>query len=105
MTLDSACHASTKFRTITGKCNNLNNPYWGAMSTPFSREIAVGEYNPKTDITISDGTGVDGGDYGRSTRKGKCKEKEYYISIIKTTKSHTNNTKETCILKVIFPCN
>ena len=73
--LDPICDDSTKFRTITGNCNNLNNPYWGAMSTPFSREIAVEEYNPKTDITILDGTGVDGGDYGRSTRKGKCKEK------------------------------
>ena len=40
------------------------------MSTPFAREIAVDEYNPKSDITYSDGTGVNGGDYGRSDRKG-----------------------------------
>ena len=40
------------------------------MSTPFAREIAVDEYNPKSDITYSDGTGVNGGDYGRNDRKG-----------------------------------
>ena len=72
--LDPICDGSTKFRTINGNCNNLKNPYWGAMSTPFSREIAVEEYNPKTDITISDGTGAGGG-YGISSRNGKGKEK------------------------------
>ena len=48
----------------------LQDPYLGAMSTPFAREIAVDEYNPKSDITYSDGTGVNGGDYGRNDRKG-----------------------------------
>ena len=72
--LDPICDSSMKFRTINGNCNNLKNPYWGAMSTPFSREIAVEEYNPKTDITISDGTGAGGG-YGISSRNGKGKEK------------------------------
>ena len=33
------------FRTITGVCNNLENPYWGATDTPLSREIIVGEYD------------------------------------------------------------
>ena len=70
--VDPQCDSSAQFRTINGNCNNLKRPYWGAMSTPFSREIPVGEYNPKSDITISDGTGVDGGDYtGRSDRRGK----------------------------------
>ena len=48
------CNSSSKFRTITGTCNNLNHPYWGAANTPFTREIEVGVYYPKTDIAISD---------------------------------------------------
>ena len=48
------CSSSSKFRTITGTCNNLNQPYWGAANTPFTREIEVGVYYPKTDIAISD---------------------------------------------------
>ena len=48
------CNGTSKFRTITGTCNNLNEPYWGAANTPFTREIKVGIYNPKTDIAISD---------------------------------------------------
>ena len=39
------------FRTITGICNNWANPYWGAANTPLSREIIVGEYDPKTTIS------------------------------------------------------
>ena len=73
MTLDSVCHASTKFRTITGKCNNLNNPYWGAKSTTYSREIAIEEYNPKLDIVVSDGSGVDGVNFGIPHHKSKLK--------------------------------
>ena len=48
------CSSSSKFRTITGTCNNLSQPYWGAANTPFTREIEVGVYYPKTDIAISD---------------------------------------------------
>ena len=41
------CNSNEKFRTISGQCNNLQNPYWGAMSTAFLREIPVDEYDPK----------------------------------------------------------
>ena len=52
------------FRTITGQCNNLEEPYWGAMSTAFLREIEVGEYNPKTEFIVTGGA-ADGGEYTR----------------------------------------
>ena len=35
------CNAQAQYRTIDGRCNNLNNPYWGAMSTPFRRNLAA----------------------------------------------------------------
>ena len=35
--------SSSQFRTITGICNNLANPYWGAANTLLSREIDDGE--------------------------------------------------------------
>ena len=50
--VELSCDSSTQFRTISGECNNLNEHYWGAMSTPFLREIEVVEYNPKVDLTI-----------------------------------------------------
>ena len=37
------CNSSSEFRTITGICNNLNRPYWGAANTLLSREIDVEE--------------------------------------------------------------
>ena len=37
------CSSSSEFRTITGICNNLANPYWGAANTLLSREIDVEE--------------------------------------------------------------
>ena len=40
-----SCDSSSAFRTITGKCNNLNNPVWGETNTPFLREILVGDYD------------------------------------------------------------
>ena len=48
------CDHSSRFRTIEGSCNNLDNPYWGAFGVPFVREIEVDPYDPKTDITIMD---------------------------------------------------
>ena len=53
------CDNSSKFRTITGACNNLNNPTWGETNTPFNREITVGDYenggnlSPNEDIKTS----------------------------------------------------
>ena len=51
--IDPGCDGEVAFRTITGQCNNLEDPYWGAMSTAFLREIEVGEYNPKTEFIVT----------------------------------------------------
>merc|ERR1711962_926033 len=40
-----SCDTSSAFRTINGKCNNLHNPVWGEVNTPFIREILVGNYD------------------------------------------------------------
>ena len=65
------CDKYSKFRTIDGKCNNLENPYWGAMSTAFLREIEVDEYDPLTlSVFLDEGekiSGVPSGTYSRST--------------------------------------
>ena len=42
------CDEEAEFRTFTGRCNNLINPYWGATATAFPREIPVSTYNPKS---------------------------------------------------------
>ena len=47
--LPQHCNSSSEFRTITGICNNLANPYWGAANTPLSREIVVGDDDARTD--------------------------------------------------------
>ena len=47
--LPKNCDITSEFRTITGICNNLANPYWGASNTPLSREIVVGNYDARTD--------------------------------------------------------
>ena len=39
------CNSSSKFRTITGVCNNLNYPRWGAAHSLLSREILIGDYD------------------------------------------------------------
>ena len=41
--LQQHCNSSSEFRTITGVCNNLNHPDWGAANTLLSREIDVEE--------------------------------------------------------------
>merc|ERR1712223_2133780 len=68
------CDSNSKFRTIDGKCNNLKNPYWGAMSTAFLREIEVDEYDPLTlSVFLDEGeklSGVPSGTYTRSMRQG-----------------------------------
>ena len=66
------CDSSNNFRNIDGTCNNVKYPYLGAMSTPFTREIQVDEYNPKNDLTVYDdeGSSFQGIDYTRSDRKG-----------------------------------
>ena len=48
------CDTSSKFRTITGQCNNLEKAFLGAFGSKFSREIEVGPHNARTDITIVD---------------------------------------------------
>ena len=63
------CNSSSKFRTITGTCNNLNHPYWGAANTVFTREIEVGVYNPKTDIAIYDKNNLLSGKYAMNKKK------------------------------------
>ena len=50
------CDANDKFRSFDGRCNNLNNPYWGARSIALPREINVGEYNPKANPVFLDST-------------------------------------------------
>ena len=72
------CNSNSKFRTIDGKCNNLKNEYWGAMSTAFLREIFVGEYDPKANAVYLDEdeklSGVPSGTYRsleETNRKGK----------------------------------
>ena len=65
--VEPTCDSSSKFRTITGVCNNLNYRYWGAMSTPFPREMEIGKYNPKMDFNVTDGNIVAGG-YGRADK-------------------------------------
>ena len=68
------CDTYSKFRTIDGKCNNLENPYWGAMSTAFLREIDVDEYDPLSQsVFLDEGeklSGVPSGTYSRSMRQG-----------------------------------
>ena len=70
---DVECDINSKFRTIDGKCNNLKNPYWGAMSTAFLREIDVDEYDPLTlSVFLDEGeksSGVPSGMYTRSMRQ------------------------------------
>ena len=39
--LEQDCHASeNQYRTITGQCNNLNNPFWGSTNQPLHRYAA-----------------------------------------------------------------
>ena len=42
MCVDKAknCDPSVPFRSIDGTCNNLQNGWLGAMSTPFKRDVA-----------------------------------------------------------------
>ena len=72
------CDKDYKFRTIDGKCNNLDNPYWGAMSTAFLREVEVEEYDPKASATFLDegeiANGVPSGTYTRSIDIGNMQE-------------------------------
>merc|ERR550532_2068610 len=36
----SPCDFASSYQTIDGRCNNINNPYWGAADIPFSRLVA-----------------------------------------------------------------
>ena len=38
------CDPSSKYRSYTGHCNNLNNPQWGASNTPH-RRLVPSEYD------------------------------------------------------------
>ena len=53
-----SCDVEAEYRTFTGRCNNLLNPYWGATATAFPREIPVSSYNPKTGGTYVDGSAM-----------------------------------------------
>ena len=68
-----SCDSNSKFRSIDGKCNNLENHYWGAMSTAFLREIDVDEYDPKANSVFLDEdekiNGVATGTYSRSLKE------------------------------------
>jgi len=35
-----SCNTSSKYQSFDGTCNNLNNPLYGAMNTPYKRFIA-----------------------------------------------------------------
>ncbi|XP_040916622.1 thyroid peroxidase [Toxotes jaculatrix] len=47
----SICHPNSKYRSISGLCNNRQNPLWGAANTPLVRwlpaEYEDGEREPK----------------------------------------------------------
>ena len=82
--VDPGCDAEIAFRTITGQCNNLDEPYWGPMSTAFLRDIEIGEYNPKTEFIVT-GDAADGGQYGRKSKGG--------------SNNSNNNNKDKCIAR------
>ena len=53
MGLPVNCNASSPFRTIDGLCNNLDNPYQGATSTKYRRDIPLTEvFDPEEDFNI-----------------------------------------------------
>ena len=52
--IEPGCNSTIQFRSITGECNNPEQAFLGAFGSRFSREIQVGPYNPRTDITIVD---------------------------------------------------
>ena len=52
--VETGCDSTVQFRSITGDCNHLDQAFLGAFGSIFSREIEVGPYNPRTDITIID---------------------------------------------------
>ena len=52
--VETGCDSTVQFRSITGDCNHLDQAFLGAFGSIFSREIQVGPYNPRTDITIVD---------------------------------------------------
>ena len=48
------CDSSSQFRTIEGRCNNLDTPIKGAFHAKFLREVEVDPYDAKDGITIKD---------------------------------------------------
>ena len=52
--VETDCDSTVQFRSITGDCNHLDQAFLGGFGSIFPREIEVGPYNPRTDITIVD---------------------------------------------------
>ena len=52
--VETGCDSTLKFRSISGDCNHPDQAFLGSFGSMFSREIQVGPYNPRTDITIVD---------------------------------------------------
>ncbi len=42
------CDENTRYRTIDGSCNNLQNPRWGAIATKLSRELKGVKFDYKS---------------------------------------------------------
>ena len=56
--VETDCDSTIQFRSITGDCNHPEQAFLGAFGSIFSREIQVGPYNPRTDITIVDSVDI-----------------------------------------------
>ena len=44
-TTGTPCDPSSPYQTLTGRCNNVKNPVWGATNSPFIRLVPP-QYGP-----------------------------------------------------------